>query len=102
MTDTVRVKKWHQWFWDRLFQSDLLPRFTNEQWIEQIELALQSRRYQQSSLFSHRWVSMTHAEKILWVRRRQAALLIIWARGGKLGFQEPGLKLQEALNDIDR
>ena len=82
--------------------TDAVPALTTDQWVAQINAALVNLPQQYHGSFWQRWYAMDDAERLAWVERRKAALVIIWLRGGTKGLQGLGERLCEALIDIYR
>ena len=80
---------------------EAVPAFTTEQWVARIGAALRDLPDQHQGPFCQHWHTMGDQERLTWVERRKAALVIIWVRGGSTGFQGLGERLCGALADID-
>lgn len=82
--------------------NDTVPVFDTNQWVAQVEAALTALPERYHGTFHSRWASMDVIARHSWVRRRKAALTIIWVRGGSDGLRGLGKRLPDALSDIDR
>lgn len=67
-----------------------------------IDAAMQATPDDRYGWFITRWTKMDKESRLCWVQRRKAALMVIWVRGGRSGFQGLGIRLSQALADIDR
>lgn len=78
-----------------------IPAHTAEEVVILITSAAERHVEAPSGWLSRRWATMTHNERIAWVGRRRAALIVVWVRGGDQGFEGLGRRLSEALREID-
>ena len=96
------VRQWLQPIFHPTSPPDAVPAFSTDLWVDQIDAALNDLPQRHQGSFCQLWFSMDAAERIAWVERRKAALLIMWVRGGPNGLQGLGERLCKALADIDR
>ena len=104
----LRLGRWWQCHLDRWLEPSKIlieqsvPDLTAPQIVDEIDIIAQSYGAAGTGWLLARWAKMTPTQRLAWVQRRRALLMIIWMRGGRDGFNGLGNRLQEALEQIDR
>jgi hypothetical protein len=78
-----------------------VPALTTDEMVTLITAAAGSHIAAHTDWFEQRWSNMTQEDRMHWVDRRRAALMVVWVRGGDKGFEGLGKRLSEALQEID-
>ncbi|WP_299164860.1 hypothetical protein [uncultured Tateyamaria sp.] len=80
----------------------LVPELTVQQIVDEIDSIAQNPGAARIGWLQTHWLMMSPTQRLAWVERRRAPLLIIWVRGGPEGFYGLRDRFRDALEEIDR
>lgn len=96
------VQRYLNWVFNPIVSQEELPPRCTLQLRDRLDDAIRALEEPDRYKVTQFWFLLDDEERLLWAQRRKSVLLILWVRGGAHGFDGLGVKLSEALDEIDR